>query len=119
MARRPDRHGARRPTAHRRFGAEGEAITVGGSEHFALPRLAPGLRDVEVYLGWFGTGSRPMQALSLVASQLTRVPGAARRAPGARARALVPGSTGGPDADRARAHRPVVVAEASTPPARC
>src|SRR6476646_4564562 len=57
---------------HRRFGSEGEAISVGGSEHFALPRLAPGLREVEVYLGWFGPSSRPMQGLSLVASQLTR-----------------------------------------------
>ena len=41
-----------------------QAISVGGSEHFALPRLAPRLREVNVYLGWFGAGSAPMQAMS-------------------------------------------------------
>ena len=41
------------------------AISVGSSEHFALPRLRPGLREVDVYLGWFGPASRPMQAMSL------------------------------------------------------
>ena len=34
-------------------GKRREAISVGSSEHFALPRLHPGLREVNVYLGWF------------------------------------------------------------------
>lgn len=46
------------------------ALPVGGSEHFTLPRLAPGLSDVGVYLGWAGRWSRPVhsagQALSVV-----------------------------------------------------
>ena len=33
-------------------------VSVGGSEHFALPRLAPRLREVNAYLGWFGPASR-------------------------------------------------------------
>ena len=38
------------------------AVSVGSSEHFTLPRLAPGLREVDSYLGWFGPASRPLQA---------------------------------------------------------
>lgn len=30
------------------------AFSIGGTEQFALPRLAPGLRTVDVHLGWFG-----------------------------------------------------------------
>ena len=96
---------------HRRFGSEGEAISVGGSEHYALPRLAPGLREVEVYLGWFGPSSRPMQGLSLAASQLTRLPGA-RDGLKALSSRLAPGSSGGPDATARASHRTLVIAEA-------
>ncbi|HET9291021.1 MAG TPA: saccharopine dehydrogenase, partial [Actinomycetes bacterium] len=87
-------------------------VSYGGSEHYALPRVAPGLRRVEVYLGWFGRRSRAVQAASAVASPLARLPGAralARAAVGPLGR-----RTGqGPDeAARARA-RTLVVAEAS------
>jgi short subunit dehydrogenase-like uncharacterized protein len=81
---------------YRTFDVQGKArpgITTGSSEHFALPRLAPGLRDVNVYLGWFGPASRPMQRLSLL-TQLPLVP----QAIGAVTARLVKGSTGGPDA---------------------
>jgi short subunit dehydrogenase-like uncharacterized protein len=74
---------------------------VGSSEHFALPRLAPGLLDVDVYLGWFGAMSRPMQAFSMGTTAMTRIPGARSALEGAMSR-LVKGSTGGPDA-KARA----------------
>jgi short subunit dehydrogenase-like uncharacterized protein len=69
-----------------------QGVSVGGSEHFALPRLAPGLREVNVYLGWFGPLARPMQVMSLG----TSLPGAAAllKAVGGR---FVKGSTGGPD----------------------
>jgi short subunit dehydrogenase-like uncharacterized protein len=70
-----------------------EAVSVGSSEHFTLPRIAPGLREVNVYLGWFGPLSRPMQAMSLG----TSLPGAARLIKLAGEK-LVKGSTGGPDA---------------------
>ena len=39
-----------------------EAISVGGAEHFGLPAAYPGLREVNVYLGWFGPLARPLQA---------------------------------------------------------
>ena len=73
------------------------AASVGSSEHFALPRLAPGLLEVNAYLGWFGPLTRPLQAVSAGGAALTRVPGV-RAGMGALAAKLVKGSTGGPDA---------------------
>ncbi len=35
-------------------GRQRQGISVGTSEAFSLPRVYPGVRDVEVYLGWFG-----------------------------------------------------------------
>ena len=57
-------------------GAELQAVSVGTSEHFGLPRFAPQLREVNAYLGWFGKLSRPMQAFSAVGAAITAVPGA-------------------------------------------
>ncbi len=51
-------------------------VTIGASEHFALPRLAPGLRTVDVYLGWFGAASRAVHIGSRVTPLLGRIPGA-------------------------------------------
>jgi short subunit dehydrogenase-like uncharacterized protein len=88
------------------------AVSIGGTEQFALPRVHPGLRDARVWLGWFGPASRPLQAISAATSLATRLPGV-RSAIEAAAGALVQGSTGGPDAaTRARA-RSFVVAIAS------
>jgi short subunit dehydrogenase-like uncharacterized protein len=56
-------------------GRRREAISVGGSEHYALPAVYPGLREVNVYLGWFGPLARPLQAGSLVGGIVQRVPG--------------------------------------------
>ncbi|GAY07061.1 trans-acting enoyl reductase family protein [Pseudonocardia sp. N23] len=50
-------------------------VTIGASEQFALPRLAPGLRTVDVYLGWFGAASGAMHAASRVTPLLGRIPG--------------------------------------------
>nr|MDQ6914282.1 saccharopine dehydrogenase [Actinomycetota bacterium] len=73
------------------------AVSIGGSEHFALPRAAPGLREVNVYLGWFGPLSRPLQGLSLLAG----APGV-RPALEAVAGQLIRGSGEGPgEAERA------------------
>jgi short subunit dehydrogenase-like uncharacterized protein len=84
------------------------AVSVGGTEQFALPRVHPGLRDVNVWLGWFGPASRPLQAVSAATALATRLPGV-RDAIGATAGRLVKGSTGGPDAaTRARARSKIV-----------
>jgi short subunit dehydrogenase-like uncharacterized protein len=90
--------GAKRVRSFAVRGQDRPAISAGSSEHFTLPRLAPRLREVNAYLGWFGPASRPMQAMSLV----TSLPGVGA-AVGAVTSHLVKGSTGGPDAaQRAR-----------------
>jgi short subunit dehydrogenase-like uncharacterized protein len=54
---------------------ERAAVSVGGAEHLGLPASYPGLREINVYLGWFGPFARPMQAGALVGSVATRLPG--------------------------------------------
>jgi short subunit dehydrogenase-like uncharacterized protein len=74
-----------------------EAISVGGAEHFGLPASYPGLREVNVYLGWFGPLARPLQAASLVGQVVRRVPGAqtAMRMTGERVLGLASGPAAG------------------------
>jgi short subunit dehydrogenase-like uncharacterized protein len=88
-------------------GKQVSAISVGGSEQFALPRLDPGVREVDVYLGWLGPGSRPAQAMSAATDLIMRVPGAKGAVAGLLGR-VVKGSTGGPDS-RARARTGSIV----------
>ena len=103
---------ARRVRAFPIGGRNWLGVSYGGSEHFALPRIAPGLREVEVYLGWFGRRSRAMQAVSVVGAPLARVPGA---------RALTRAATGklltrtgqGPDEATRRRGGSLIVAVAS------
>ena len=90
--------GARRVRSFRVGSKELSGVSVGTSEHFALPRVAPGLREVNAYLGWFGPASRAMQVFSAGAAVGMKVPGAARLWDAATAR-FVKGSTGGPDAE--------------------
>jgi short subunit dehydrogenase-like uncharacterized protein len=71
-----------------------DAVSVGASEHFTLPRIAPQLREVNAYLGWFGPLARPMQLFSLGAS----LPGVSSVLKLAGER-LAKGSSGGPDAE--------------------
>jgi short subunit dehydrogenase-like uncharacterized protein len=87
------------------------AISIGATEQFALPRVHPGLRDVGVWLGWFGAASRPLQALSAATALATRLPGV-RGAIGAAGGRLVRGSTGGPDAARRATAQSRIVAVA-------
>jgi short subunit dehydrogenase-like uncharacterized protein len=78
-------------------GKQREAISIGGSEQLALPASFPQLREVNVYLGWFGALARPLQAASLGASLATRLPGvrALMHAAGDRAAGLVSGPAPG------------------------
>ena len=66
---RPDR-ARRQAGAHLpgRFEGAVRRVSVGSSEHFALPRVAPQLREVNAYLGWFGPASRAMQVMSACTS---------------------------------------------------
>jgi len=93
--------GAKRVRGFRVGSKELAAVSVGSSEHFALPRVAPRLREVNAYLGWFGPASRGMQAMSACTSVAMKIPGAEKLWSSATER-FVHGSTGGPD-EEARA----------------
>jgi short subunit dehydrogenase-like uncharacterized protein len=83
---------------HREFDVNGKrrgAVAIGASEHFALPRLAPQLQQVNAYLGWFGPASRVLPAVSAVSSLGMKLPGASRVWELASSK-LASGSTGGP-----------------------
>jgi short subunit dehydrogenase-like uncharacterized protein len=113
-------HGGRlideRPAAHTRTfelasGRHAKAVSVPTSEHFALPRVHPTLRDVDVFLGWFGPLSEPMHYLSAALGPILSLPGARDGLQGLFSR-VVKGSTGGPDAAARAKSRSVVIAEA-------
>jgi hypothetical protein len=87
-----------------------EAISVGSTEHFTLPRLSPGLREVTVFIGWLGWASRPAQALALATSLAASVPAVKQGMLGF-AELVAQGAPGGPG-PQARAHTSsLVVAE--------
>jgi hypothetical protein len=56
-------------------GKDRDAISLGGSEHLTLPASYPQLREINTYLGWFGSLSRPLQAASLAGSLALKLPG--------------------------------------------
>jgi short subunit dehydrogenase-like uncharacterized protein len=79
-------------------GKKREALSIGSSEHFALPRLRPAagadgvpeqvpLTDVGVYLGWFGRATRLVHYSSALATPVSSLPGV-RRAMDAAARRI-------------------------------
>jgi short subunit dehydrogenase-like uncharacterized protein len=90
------------------------AVSAGSSEAFTLHRIHPGLRDADVYLGWFGGASRPLSVVSLGMAGLTRVPGVRRGLQAATSR-FVKGSTGGPDPEQRARSGSEIVAEALSP----
>src|SRR4051812_13835078 len=51
-------------------------LSVGGSEHLTLPGLAPTLREVGVYLDWFGPATAVAHRLAPATPWLARLPGA-------------------------------------------
>jgi short subunit dehydrogenase-like uncharacterized protein len=107
-----DERAARHGRAFEIFpGKQARAVSAAGSEHFALPRIHPGLRDVSVYLGWFGPASEPLRALSAGLSVVTAIPGARGALEGVFAR-VVKGSSGGPDAKARASITSVILAEA-------
>ena len=86
-------------------------VSIGGAEHLFLPRSYPGLRDVDVYLGWAAGSSRVVAIGSAVMAPVTRLPGL-REVVDRATRRLVPGSTGGPSAEERRQLGTLVVADA-------
>jgi short subunit dehydrogenase-like uncharacterized protein len=97
----------------RHFDVDGRSrpgLSVGTSEAYALPRIHQGLREVNVYLGWFGGAARPMTVMTAGMDLWRRVP-VLGTLPRTLARQFVKGSTGGPDAaERAKGGSHVIAA---------
>jgi short subunit dehydrogenase-like uncharacterized protein len=90
--------GGRRTRTFRVGSKDRTGISVGGTEHYSLPRVQPGLRDVEVALGWLGPASRAMPVVGAGVELLTKLP-PARTGLDRLIGRFVKGSTGGPDAE--------------------
>ena len=74
-----------------------QGLPIGGSEHFTVPRMAPSIREVGVYLGWAGRMTKAAHAGINAMSVVARLPlaGTALRAA---VRRTSPATTGeGPD----------------------
>jgi len=50
-------------------------ISIGGTEQFSLPLLAPSLRDVNVYLGWAGKWGKSVSYLAKLTAPTKKIPG--------------------------------------------
>lgn len=59
-------------------GQQWDALPIGGSEHFTLPRLDDRITGVGVYLGWAGKGTRAAHAAAKAAAAAAKVPLAGR-----------------------------------------
>ena len=123
LPRRPDRHRARRaqgPLVRLRRARRSRGSRSARRRRSRLPRAFPNVRDVEVYLGWFGGASRPMQAFSLVGVRDREDPGRPSRRSAAATGRFVKTSTGGPDEEaRAGTRLPVRRRGAGREPATC
>lgn len=102
--------GAKRVRSFDLGGRSAQAFSVGGSEHFTLPRLASGLREVNAYLGWFGPMTRVVQAAGVVGEAITSTDWGRRTMESLAARAS--GSTGGPSAEARASTGSAVVSSA-------
>ncbi|MGK8523819.1 saccharopine dehydrogenase family protein [Nocardia asteroides] len=79
-------------------------VSIPGSEHLALSRDHPRLRDADVFLGLPPAAARAFQATSLLTGAIARVQPVKQLAEGVLER-VVKGSTGGPSPEsRARTH---------------
>ena len=109
---------AERPGAHVQIfdlgGVPTDALSMGGTELLALPRLDPRLRDVAVHVGWAGRWSRAAAAASSLAAGARQVPGVGS-AMGAVFRTALGGASAEGPAEHVRAKsRSVVIAEGYT-----
>ena len=89
-----------------------DALSVGGSEHFTLPRLDPSLIDIGVYLGWAGSRTKAAARAAAVVNGISSIPGARSLLTGI-ARRATSGPTGkGPDEQQREGGRSIAVARA-------
>jgi hypothetical protein len=87
-----------------------DGLPIGGSEHFALPRLDRRIDDVGVYLGWAGQWTRAANALGTGLALTAKVPGVARLLEAGLTRATGSATGEGPTKDQRRGSVTVAVA---------
>lgn len=87
-----------------------QGLSIGGSEHFTLPRIAPTLQHVDVYLGWAGRLTQLASKGSTALSALRQIPGVPTLLTNAAQRTTTTGE--GPDASARRASRTLATAVA-------
>jgi short subunit dehydrogenase-like uncharacterized protein len=91
-------------------GRQLDGLLIGSSEAFALPRIAPDVRDVNTYLGWAGKWTRSALRLEQAVAGARRIPGIGSAVSAGLGRAGGAATGEGPSPeDRARA-RTIVVA---------
>ena len=97
----------------RTFDLDGQphpGLTVSCTEHFSLPRVFPGLREINTYLGWFAGKTYIMQKAALFQSVAGKIPGYKSLARAALS--MLPESKGkGPSPETLQQHQTHVVAE--------
>jgi short subunit dehydrogenase-like uncharacterized protein len=101
---------AARVRSFRVRGKDREAIATGGAEHFGLPAAYPRLRDVGVYLGWFGPLSKGLPLVTFGTDLISRLPGARELMRDAGER--LAGLTGAPERGSSGQGHSIIVGEA-------
>ncbi|MBE3015804.1 saccharopine dehydrogenase NADP-binding domain-containing protein [Microbispora sp. NEAU-D428] len=71
-------------------------LSIGASEHFTLPPAHPGLREVNVYLGWLGGLTRVAGVLAKATPTIAALPGIRRATEALADRVLRTGGGGAP-----------------------
>ena len=101
----------RRERSYTIDGIERNAISVGGSEHFALAQFQPRVRDVDVFIGWLSPDQDGRSLLPKSATGGSRL-SLGRALAKRKHRQLVRGAEDGPDLAGRNAMVSLVVAEA-------
>ena len=94
-----------------------DGLPLGGSEHFALPRLDTSLNDVGVYLGWAGKWTKAASYGASALGVITSVPGVRRGLTTLSTRG-VPETGQGPSAEDRAPGRSIAIANAYDPVGR-
>lgn len=72
---RTERPGARVRSFDVAPGKTWDGVSIGGIEHFTLPRQSPSVREVNVYVGWAGKLSKAASMAGAMSNTASRVPG--------------------------------------------
>ncbi|GAA0421167.1 saccharopine dehydrogenase [Acrocarpospora corrugata] len=94
-------------------GRKRHGISLGASEHFALPRAYPRLREVNVYLGWLGGLTRAAGVFARATPVIAHLPGARRVTEAMADRVIRSGSRNSAPADPALSSQTIAEAYAA------